>query len=872
MSEIRPGDSVSRSQSRASLNPTIGPNDHSNGSIIGKEAMETLIYRTVYEPQPQSVWSIALDDVMHEDDEVDDPLGTRFNVKESYLPYLSMTSDNYTSTTPIYRQDNSYIPRAAKIINDVQMNPGLNQRRKLCRAIGMKVWNVPEILPAHNIYLSKQGREWCAHALKNINGICTFVPMYIHNATQEELSPLNKVNYGMLLRAFKDLARQHLQRKVGEQETPHPDTPRFPGYEENPLFTKKSHEIASVLYRDRCERFLAYLYREKRLNEDLKGKSTVETEQYALSLTQSDFSVRDEVVHRSYIPLEERKLPYEQYDGTIAPQTIPIPNRTPPPRTVPIPGFSRTSTPDYEAPADDERDDSDRAKKPQIVVIKGESSGLTPPSRLVTEPQSIPPYTPMRSAVTDLEYSLMTPGISADLSQAKAMSEAEEPAPDCRRRRHASAFDDPLTRTELTRTRTQRFSVGGTLPPINEASPINPNKSTQITSTLGGSTLTSHFGSSQAPGGNYQPPGNATKQPIASNTFTSTQVDVGPSLYGLIKPPPVSSTPQETPSNIGGIFAGTTRKSSTFNISQYGTTPAETPSKPYRFPRQPPKDFPNLSTGLSYIPPGTSTVPAPVQPKGDVENIFSIPEVGRITGHPGLAGKSEFTFKPPEPVTVSMAPEILQPRHYGDDPVMNVTPPTRTNAPNPYDGLGFPDNKAQPTGYANYQPQPIAGGSGGGRGPPFGGNGLPGGNGGGPGGSGGGRGPPPGGPPPNGPPPGGNGGGQGPHQADQEVQADQAVYHLTAHQEDLTDHQEDREGQEALKDLSTITTIIITRDNQDVAVHQDHQDLLDKELATHRNLTSSLISSMIRYLLGMENWINYPSGLSRSTSLLIVAK
>jgi hypothetical protein len=102
--------------------------------------------------------------------------------------------------------------------------------------------------------------------------------------------------YRSFYRDLKHLEHMYLTRHTSENEPPHPKVPSYPETGRDYGFNKQQHEIAAVLYRDEVERFLPYVHRERRRNEDVsRGKEDPTMVQ--LSLNGSSFLTPDSVAH-----------------------------------------------------------------------------------------------------------------------------------------------------------------------------------------------------------------------------------------------------------------------------------------------------------------------------------------------------------------------------------------------------------------------------------------------------------------------------------------------------------------------------------------------------------------------------------------------
>jgi hypothetical protein len=196
----------------------------------------------------------------------------------------------------------SYYPSSAKLINIVQRNPELNEQRGVARYIGMRIYKRPMVPDAYNCYLSLKGIQWAGEYLHKLEQLCLFMPEWRHKSTGEPVMYLNQDFYRSFHRDLKHLEHIYLTRHTSENEPPHPKVPSYPETGRDFGFNKPQHEIAAVLYRDEVERFLAYVYRERRCNEDIsRGKEDPTTLQ--LSLNGSSFLTPDLVAHRAHEPV-----------------------------------------------------------------------------------------------------------------------------------------------------------------------------------------------------------------------------------------------------------------------------------------------------------------------------------------------------------------------------------------------------------------------------------------------------------------------------------------------------------------------------------------------------------------------------------------
>jgi hypothetical protein len=116
----------------------------------------------------------------------------------------------------------SYYPSSAKLINVVQRDPELNERRRVARYIGMKIYKRPQVLEAYNCYLSLKGIQWAGEYLHKLEQLCLFMPDFRHKTTGEPVMYLNQDFNHSFYRDLKHLERLYLTRPLSENEPPHP--------------------------------------------------------------------------------------------------------------------------------------------------------------------------------------------------------------------------------------------------------------------------------------------------------------------------------------------------------------------------------------------------------------------------------------------------------------------------------------------------------------------------------------------------------------------------------------------------------------------------------------------------------------------------
>jgi hypothetical protein len=240
---------------------------------------------------PQSDWSLNQEEILSRD-----------SPKLDYLPYMPSLDTSYVELSLREKLLYSYYPSSAKLINVVQRDPELNERRRVARYIGMKIYKCPQVLEAYHCYLSLKGIQWAGEYLHKLEQLCLFLPDWQHKSTGEPVMYLDQDFYCSFYRDLKHLECMYLTRKTSENEPPHPKVPTYPETGKDYGFNKQQHEIDAVLYRDEVERFLAYVYRERRRNEGVsRGKEDPTTVQ--LSLNGSSFLTPDSMAHRSYEPV-----------------------------------------------------------------------------------------------------------------------------------------------------------------------------------------------------------------------------------------------------------------------------------------------------------------------------------------------------------------------------------------------------------------------------------------------------------------------------------------------------------------------------------------------------------------------------------------
>jgi hypothetical protein len=285
VSELGPADSVSQHGSRKPSPRTGYP-----------------VYRRTYTAHDdQSDWS--LDWQSFEADE---------EYKTSFMAYLALPKTSYLELPDYEQRRFTYTPATAQLTNTVRLYDDLNDRRQLVRAIGWSVYNKSSIPPEHNIYLSVQGRLWAETYLNILDTMCVFSPRWIHVASGDRVQDLDHTLHANLYRELNSLARQYLRRVIPDDRIGHPTVPTYPIMDAHITFNKKQHEVAAVVYRDEVERFLGYVYREMKRNEDKgKGKTIQGFRETVLSHNSTDFDRHPVYVPRAKEPVVEQPLEEE---------------------------------------------------------------------------------------------------------------------------------------------------------------------------------------------------------------------------------------------------------------------------------------------------------------------------------------------------------------------------------------------------------------------------------------------------------------------------------------------------------------------------------------------------------------------------------
>ncbi|QRV72120.1 Undecaprenyl phosphate-alpha-4-amino-4-deoxy-L-arabinose arabinosyl transferase [Ceratobasidium sp. AG-Ba] len=173
--------------------------------------------------------------------------------EEPYQPIPPLPSSVYSALTDREQQWLTYQPVSTRSTNWTRLEKQISDRRRLARAIGC--------------------REQFQEILDLLDDVCAFRPEWILNSTEEPIMFLDFALHRRLRMSLIGIRHQFLHY-APSNGIPHPPIPTHPEPRKYYGFTKEAHEIASVLFRDEVERFLAYVYIEHKRNQDgRKGKA-----------------------------------------------------------------------------------------------------------------------------------------------------------------------------------------------------------------------------------------------------------------------------------------------------------------------------------------------------------------------------------------------------------------------------------------------------------------------------------------------------------------------------------------------------------------------------------------------------------------------
>ncbi|QRW04568.1 hypothetical protein RhiLY_03567 [Ceratobasidium sp. AG-Ba] len=192
---------------------------------------------------------------------------------EPFQPIPPLPSSVYSALTDREQRWLTYQPVSTRSTNWTRLDKQISDRRRLARAIGRRIYNVDRPIDAHNRYPSTGCREQFQEILDLLDDVCAFRPEWILNSTEEPIMFLDFALHRRLRMSLIGIRHQFLHY-APSNGIPHPPIPTHPEPRKYYGFTKEAHEIASVLFRDEVERFLAYVYIEHKRNQDgRKGKA-----------------------------------------------------------------------------------------------------------------------------------------------------------------------------------------------------------------------------------------------------------------------------------------------------------------------------------------------------------------------------------------------------------------------------------------------------------------------------------------------------------------------------------------------------------------------------------------------------------------------
>ncbi|QRV73334.1 Undecaprenyl phosphate-alpha-4-amino-4-deoxy-L-arabinose arabinosyl transferase [Ceratobasidium sp. AG-Ba] len=213
---------------------------------------------------------------------------------EPFQPIPPLPSSVYSALTDREQRWLTYQPVSTRSTNWTRLEKQISDRRRLARAIGQRIYNVDQPIDAHNRYPSTGCREQFQEILDLLDDVCAFRPEWILNSTEEPIMFLDFALHRRLRMSLIGIRHQFLHY-APSNGIPHPPIPTHPEPRKYYGFTKEAHEIASVLFRDEVERFLAYVYIEHKRNQDGRKGKVREIEEILWENSQSRTATPEQV-------------------------------------------------------------------------------------------------------------------------------------------------------------------------------------------------------------------------------------------------------------------------------------------------------------------------------------------------------------------------------------------------------------------------------------------------------------------------------------------------------------------------------------------------------------------------------------------------
>ncbi|QRV97001.1 Undecaprenyl phosphate-alpha-4-amino-4-deoxy-L-arabinose arabinosyl transferase [Ceratobasidium sp. AG-Ba] len=213
---------------------------------------------------------------------------------EPYLPIPPLPNSVYSALTEREQRWLTYQPVSTRSTNWTRLEGQIADRRRLARAIGRRIYNKEPPIDAYNRYPSTGCREQFSEILELLDEVCTFRPEWILNSTEEPVMFLDFALHRRLRMSLIGIRHQFLHY-APSNGIPHPPIPTHPEPKKYYGFTKEAHEIASVLFRDEVERFLAYVYIEHKRNQEGRRGKAREIEEILWENSQSRTATPEQV-------------------------------------------------------------------------------------------------------------------------------------------------------------------------------------------------------------------------------------------------------------------------------------------------------------------------------------------------------------------------------------------------------------------------------------------------------------------------------------------------------------------------------------------------------------------------------------------------
>ncbi|QRV96541.1 Retrovirus-related Pol polyprotein from transposon [Ceratobasidium sp. AG-Ba] len=213
---------------------------------------------------------------------------------EPYLPIPPLPNSVYSALTEREQRWLTYQPVSTRSTNWTRLEGQIADRRRLARAIGRRIYNKEPPTDAYNRYPSTGCREQFSEILELLDEVCTFRPEWILNSTEEPVMFLDFALHRRLRMSLIGIRHQFLHY-APSNGIPHPPIPTHPEPKKYYGFTKEAHEIASVLFRDEVERFLAYVYIEHKRNQEGRRGKAREIEEILWENSQSRTATPEQV-------------------------------------------------------------------------------------------------------------------------------------------------------------------------------------------------------------------------------------------------------------------------------------------------------------------------------------------------------------------------------------------------------------------------------------------------------------------------------------------------------------------------------------------------------------------------------------------------